>query len=237
MDYFYAPPEKISKTEIHIEGEEFNHLVHVMRKKAGDDIRVVDGCGHAYDGILTALKKRIAVARISSRFERLNEPDVSLDLAAGILKNPAKFDFLVEKVTELGVRRIIPLTTERTIPRHAKPERWRRLALAAMKQCGRSVLPHVDQLRSLADILGTVGRYDSGFMCHEAVEVGKTFGPLVREAGKKSVLILIGPEGGFSPEEVSASLKAGCSLASLGRRRLRTETAAIVAATIVLQER
>jgi conserved hypothetical protein TIGR00046 len=97
MDYFYSPPEKISYEEVVIEGDEFSHLTHVMRKKSGDEIRVVDGLGKAYDVRITDVKKKTAHAVILRQMENHNEPGANVTIAAGILKNPSKYDYLVEK--------------------------------------------------------------------------------------------------------------------------------------------
>jgi 16S rRNA (uracil1498-N3)-methyltransferase len=237
VDYFYTPPENISQGMVEIEGDEFNHLVHVMRKNVGDDICVVDGEGNAYDATLTSVKKKIAVGKITAHYRHHNEPALTVHLAVGVLKNPSKFDFLVEKVTEVGVQRIIPLSTERTIPKHAKVERWQKLALAAMKQCGRSVLPKVEQMQPLSNVLQHVGDYGLSIVCHESAGTAPALAEYLGRSSisnTSTILVLIGPEGGFSDEEVIACTKAGSDVAALGPRRLRTETAAVVAAGLVL---
>ena len=233
MDYFYCSPENISSDAVLIDGEEFAHLVHVMRKKIGDEIRVVDGLGTAYDVTLVEMKKREAKGKITSRFENYNEPSVLLTLAVGILKNPSRFDFLVEKVTELGAKEIIPITTERTIPSHAKTDRWQKLALAAMKQCGRGYLPHVRSLLALEEVLKESSTFKHKLIAHETSsssigEYRSKFKP------NESILVLIGPEGGFSEEEIQRCTDAGFTHISLGTRRLRTETAAITATSFIV---
>src|SRR6266849_9110296 len=97
MDYFFAPPEKISNDVVVVDGAEFAHLVHVMRKKEGDVIRVVDGLGRAYDCRLGEMRKHMVRGTIYQTYENHNEPAIDVTLAVGILKNPSKFDFLVEK--------------------------------------------------------------------------------------------------------------------------------------------
>jgi len=239
MEYFYAPRENISQESIKIEGEEFKHLVHVMRRKEGDTIRVVNGEGTAYDVTIINVRKKMAVGRIDGIMEGWNESSIDVTMGVGILKNPSKFDFLVEKVTELGVKNIIPMTTERTIPHHTKVERWRKLALAAMKQSGRSYLPRVDNLVALPDVLKTVRPYDLSMVCHESAAVTRTISEVFPRASvrkDKSVLTLIGPEGGLSEEEYAECLAAGCIGVTLGPRRLRTETAAVAAAALILQQ-
>ena len=234
MDYFYSPPDHIVNNAVHIDGEEFAHLTHVMRKKEGDEICVVDGRGHAYDVRLITINKKQAEGVIIASRAGDHEPAISVTLAAGILKNPSKFDFLVEKTTELGVKEIIPLTTDRTIPDHAKTDRWQKLALAAMKQSGRSYLPVVKDLQSLDDVLDGKNSFDLKLIAHEK-EMQSPATAQLREKAYRSVLILIGPEGGFSDEEVKQCMKAGCIPFYLGERRLRTETAAIVATALTIR--
>ncbi|MBA4312827.1 MAG: hypothetical protein C0417_09380 [Chlorobiaceae bacterium] len=228
MDYFYSPPKNISAKEVVIDGDEFAHLTHVMRKNTDDIIRVVDGLGTAYDVQLTEIKKKTAHGAILQTYQQHNEPAIDLTIAVGILKNPSKFDYLVEKATELGVKKIIPLTTERTIPSHAKIDRWQKLALAAMKQCGRSYLPKVKELIDLNDLLNEQESYTTKLIAHENPIV-KTKSSDVIIQSEKSGIVLIGPEGGFGDEEISLAENAGYSILYLGERRLRTETAAIVA--------
>jgi 16S rRNA (uracil1498-N3)-methyltransferase len=233
MDYFYCSPEKISNDSIEIDGDEFSHLIHVMRKKIEDEIRVVDGKGNAYDVRLEEIKKKTARAAIFNSYNNHNEATIFVTLAVGILKNPSKFDFLVEKVTELGVKEIIPLLTERTIPSHAKIDRWQKLALAAMKQSGRSYLPKVRELTVLDSLLKENISADLKLVAHEkTIGEGKIHSSIEKQA--KSVLILIGPEGGFSDMEFEKCIAAGYSHLYLGERRLRTETAAIVSAALTI---
>ena len=233
MDYFYCPPEKISEGTLVIDGEEFAHLAHVMRKKEGDEIRVVDGLGSAYDCRLSTFKRHMVHATIFHSYHQHNEPSINVTLGVGILKNPSKFDFLVEKVTELGVREIIPLLTERTIPRHAKVDRWQKLAIAAMKQSGRSYLPIVRKLTTVNELLTLRDLFDVKLIAHENANGTPGVTSIVSQH-HHSVLILIGPEGGFSDDEVQQASGAGFTRLHLGERRLRTETAAIVAAGIFL---
>jgi 16S rRNA (uracil1498-N3)-methyltransferase len=231
LDYFYTSTENIFTDHLIIDGDEFKHLEHVMRKTVSDKIMVVDGIGTAYEVELTQFKKKQAEAKILSKHSNHNESNLDVTVAVGILKNPAKFDFLVEKVTELGVKKIIPLKTERTIPQHAKVDRWQKLALAAMKQCGRSILPTVHPLTTLNELLETTNSYESKLVFHKDVEQSKDTIDIYKS---KSVLILIGPEGGFSEPEIEKAVDHGFKTISLGNRRLRTETAAIVASALIL---
>ena len=233
MDNFYCPPDKISDGSVLIDGEEFSHLVHVMRKKTGDVIGVVDGEGIFHEVILEEIKKKQAKGRITVTSGNHLEPVTRLTLAVGILKNPSRFDFLVEKVTELGVTGIIPLETERTIPSHAKTDRWQKLALAAMKQCGRAYLPRVSELTPLAQMHDNFHQFDRKLVAHEQVEPTTSLRTVAGDV-RGSILVLVGPEGGFSEEEIQMCISKGCTPFSLGERRLRTETAAIAVAAQIL---
>lgn len=232
MDYFYSPPRKITAESVLIDGEEFLHLTHVMRKKEGDEVRVVDGKGTAFDVVLGKIGRKEVRGRILASYRGHNEPGVALTIAAAVLKNPSKFDFLVEKTTELGAGAIIPLRTDRTIPSHARVDRWQKLAVAAMKQSCRSVLPEVRELTALSDLLRESEAYDCKFIAHEK-KVGGGASLLPRLKGCRSIIVLIGPEGGFSDAEVEQSTTAGYVPVYLGERRLRTETAAVALAAAV----
>lgn len=234
MEYFFAPVELIGATTLRVEGEEYAHLTHVMRRGAGDIIRVVDGEGHAYDVRIESLERRSARCAILQRHDRLHEPACRVTVAPALLKSGSAFDFLIEKCTEIGVSAFAPLLTERSIPRHGKPERWRKIALAAMKQCGRSVLPGVREPATFPEYLARGGEDSLRLILHEK---GGT--PVIQEclAGPvrpARVDLCVGPEGGFSDAEVALAVSAGWQPVYLGPRRLRAETAGVVAAALVL---
>ena len=232
MEHFYAPPGSITPPTLTITGSELTHMTHVMRMREGDAIRVVDGIGNSHDAIITSITRQAASCRITSRTQGLHEPSRALTLAAGMLKNPSRFDYLVEKACEIGAMRIVPLLTERTIPRHAKTDRWQKLCIAAMKQSGRCVLPRVLEPVTFREFISSPGEpHALKYIPHGQAEVPLTPS---RTAGDAPAVVCIGPEGGFSDEEVALAQEAGFEPVSLGARRLRTETAALVACAIVL---
>ncbi len=236
LDYFYTQPEFIKSGLIIITEDEFNHLVHVMRKKIGDSIMIVDGRGNAYEATIVDIHKKQAEARILKKYHNHNEPEIKLTLAIGILKNPSKYDFLVEKTVEIGVYEIIPIFTERTIPKHAKTDRWQKLAIAAMKQCGRSFLPNISEPMNIKDLIESSGDYSEKILLHNLINPRHKIYTLksILSQNLKDALILIGPEGGITDNEVELAVNNGFKIVSLGSRRLRTETAAIVISTILL---
>jgi len=234
MEYFYVPPESVTPPTLSVAGEEFSHMTHVMRMREGDPVRVVDGKGNAYDAVIRTITRHEATCSITALTAHLHEPSRRLTLGAGILKNPSRFDYLVEKATEIGAAAIVPLLTERTIPRHAKTERWRKLCVAAMKQSGRCVLPEVREPVELEEFLSSAGAGDLKIIPHEKAEL-----PLssADAAGEAPAVVCIGPEGGFSDQEIARAREAGFLPVSLGARRLRTETAALIACSMLLEER
>jgi 16S rRNA (uracil1498-N3)-methyltransferase len=236
MDYFYTPPSSIRSRSLVIQGEELHHLSKVLRKKVGETIIVVDGEEHAYKAILESISRSSAECKILQTFHRFNEPNVEVKLAFALLKNPSRVDFLVEKCTELGVREFIPVHTKRTISSKAHTERLQKIALSAMKQCGRSCLPPIHTLMSFLDALTYLKDCEERFIMHE-IASERTAAQRKTSVRWRSVGVLVGPEGGFTEEEMQAAQAAGFISFSLGPRRLRSETAAIASVNTILMDR
>jgi 16S rRNA (uracil1498-N3)-methyltransferase len=247
-EYFYVRPDAVHGKELIIDGDEAKHIVRVLRKIPGDMIWVVDGAGRAYETVITAVNQpqrnihHEVCCEVLHVEERLNEADVDVTLAVALLKHPAKMDWVIEKATELGIRRFIPLHTARVIPYIAdaetsprRVERWRSVAIAAMKQSGRSFLPQIYPVSSLSAVMEHSSEYDLKMIPYERTDHVLSIAEAMKHREiPKSVLIVIGPEGGFTDEEISAAEHRGFVQVSLGKRRLRTETAAIVATAIII---
>lgn len=231
MDVFHTPGRLIHGGTLTLEGEESAHCARVLRKLPGEEILVADGAGTAYRSRILRVDPRSVECAILETLPGFGEPPREVCLAVALLKNTARYDLLVEKCTELGMRSLRPIITERTIPRHARVNRWRRIALAAMKQCGRSRLPEIHEPEPLSALLAAPPP-GVRVMAHEGPEVrGET---VVKPGETGSTVVLVGPEGGFSAAETAAAAAAGFRLAGLGERRLRTETAAIAVVTLLL---
>jgi 16S rRNA (uracil1498-N3)-methyltransferase len=234
MEHYYTPPDQVSGTHLTIAGDEFSHLIHVMRKQPGDELHVVDGTGNLYRARIETVESRRILCAILSHEQPRDEPPCRLTLAVGLLKQTSRFDMLVEKCTELGVFSIVPLITERTIARGARSDRWHKIALAAMKQSGRSVLPAILNPVTFQDFLQTLEPGSDRLIAHEAVvSPGLNAHTALLQP---RAYICIGPEGGFSEGEIRGALEAGFTTVGMGGRRLRTETAAIVAVALLLQK-
>ena len=234
IEFFYARPENFRGDTVSLDGDEHKHLTRVLRHQVGDRVTVVDGAGTAaIECEILAIERTETRLRFSRLVRQVGEPRLHLTLAQAVPKG-ARFDWLVEKATEIGVSVIIPLITETSEidPGQGKVERWRRLSLSAMKQCCRSVWPQVGEPMLFEDLLPEVNQYEVCWIAHEG---GREFGK--EDETQRSInkaLVMIGPEGGFSQREIEMASAAGCRILSLGPRRLRSDTAGLVAATKIL---
>ena len=238
--YFYTKPENISQGYIEIKGEELKYLSLVVRKKTRDIIYVVDGIGNLYTVLLTEIKKQFARGEIQKRTRFFGEANFKLILAQAVPKG-SRFDQVIEKGTEIGVSAFIPLLCEHSIVdiTPAKLARWKKIAIAAIKQCGRSVLPEILPAQSVSEIIENKNPITPGLIAHQD-SASKSLSAaiqLLKERGNtiKSVIILIGPEGGFSPGETQMALENQFVPFSLGPRRLKSETAGIVVSAIFME--
>ncbi|MDZ7331709.1 MAG: 16S rRNA (uracil(1498)-N(3))-methyltransferase [candidate division KSB1 bacterium] len=239
-EIFYTPPENVTEERLRIEGEELVHLTRAVRKKVRDVIEVVDGQGNCYTAVLTQITTRGAEAEIQKRSRFLGEPNFHLTLAQAVPKG-SRFDWVIEKGTELGVAVFIPLLCQHSViePAGNRQHRWKKIAIAAMKQSARSVLPEIRSPQPFHDVVRSTGMMQQGFIA-ESGAGAKGLTQLVQELRARSIplqsaIVLIGPEGGFSNEELNFARENGYLRFSLGPRRLRTETAGLVASAILME--
>ncbi len=229
MDYFFVDQKDISSHGLILRGDESKHLARVMRKSIGDRIFATDGNDTMYEAIIAEIGTKDVRCDVSAIHRKYNESPLDVTLAAAILKNPARFDYLVEKATELGVRTIIPLLSERTVAQREKHDRLEKIALAAVKQCGRSWLPRIQPLQEYEALVNNSSHWPMKYIPHEKADALQTIPSELRHHDDiHSVIVIIGPEGGFSDREIELAGQNGFKLISLGPRRLRTETAVVV---------
>ncbi|MDE2825223.1 MAG: RsmE family RNA methyltransferase [Gemmatimonadota bacterium] len=237
MEYSYVPPERITGNSAFVaDKDEQHHLARALRKKPGDAVHFVDGEGWIYDGVLVSLKPEIEIEIRDRRRDReMDSPAVTL--APSLLKG-TRLDTVVEKATELGVSAILPMRTARTVaggrPAGQRLDRWRRIALSAMKQSLRARLPRIEPVMSMEDVVETAASYDLALIAWE--EEGERRPGLATglDAKARRVLLMIGPEGGFAGEEIAMAREAGMVTVSLGRSRLRSDTAAIAGLALLM---
>lgn len=201
---------------------------------------VVDGLGNACRGeIARAGRSKSFQVRVHARLRNYGEPTVRLTLAAGMSAG-SKLDSIVQKATELGIKRFVPILSEKLRVKLDDPKRaasrLRRLekvALAAMKQCRRSYRPEVSSPVPVGQFLKETDRSDLNLVFH-STDMGRPLEECLVDTRAPRVTLLVGPEAGFTPEEVAAAGEAGFKVVSLGRRVLRSETAAPVACALVM---
>lgn len=239
-EIFYTPPENIIQNRLQITGDELLHLTRVVRKKVRDVIEVVDGRGNCYTAVLTEMTPRVAEAEIQKRSRFVGEPNFQLTLAQAVPKGN-RFDWVIEKGTELGVAIFIPLLCQHSViePTTSRHHRWKKIAIAAMKQSARSVLPEIRSPQTIHEVVRNTGMMQLGFI-GESGEGAKSLSQLIQDIRQKSIpmksaILLIGPEGGFSSEELNFARENGYYRFSLGPRRLRSETAGLVASAILME--
>jgi 16S rRNA (uracil1498-N3)-methyltransferase len=234
MELFYTSRENINleSAKLVLDGDEFHHLVRVLRKKTGDQILVTDGNGLRCEVRILDVGKKLLEGEILN-YRKVERPKTAVTVALSLLKAPQRFELFLEKATELGVSTIIPMITARTISQpsservQGKLNRWRTIVLSAARQSKRYYLPQVGEPLSFKQVCSLQG-YDIKLIPYEVSEEV----PTVHCAGK-STLFMIGGEGGFTANEVQEAQKSGFCEISLGKTTLRAETAGIFAVAFV----
>lgn len=229
---FFAPPSafNFSKQSVTLTSDEARHLREVLRLKPGDEVQVFDGAGKEFRAIVSQARRESAELEIRDQIESARpESPLQLTLAVALLKGE-KFDLVVQKGTELGVNRFVPLTTRYADIRlrdeadaAKRVGRWQRIALEAAKQCGRSVVPEITSPVPFESIISE----DSCLMFSE-----RDGQALNTDLKTDNLTAIIGSEGGWSDEELQQARLAGVEIVTLGGRVLRAETAAITAAVL-----
>jgi len=239
MRYFYVNPSQMAGANAVIEGSEASHLKNVMRLKLGDEVGLVDGTGYEYAAQIDRILPGRVELSITSRQRSSGIAPLRIHVAQGVLKEK-KMDRIVRQIAELGAARWSPFICARTVarpqPRGAayRKERWRKIAIEALKQCRRGDLMEVDDLTRFENVLAQGRSHDFRILFWEgARETLMPHGSSPPAAGSSSALLVLGPEGGFSKEEAGVAQEAGFRIASLGPRILRAETAAVAAVAIV----
>ncbi|MBT8400010.1 MAG: 16S rRNA (uracil(1498)-N(3))-methyltransferase [Rhodothermia bacterium] len=226
--FFFAPPESFSGDQVSLPADEAHHASRVLRLKAGAEIEVVDGRGGWHRVLLTHSDGGRVEGEIRERRLGVGEPGFDLELAIGVLKNRSRLETAIEKAVEIGVNEITLLQSSAVAEVRVDLERCERLARAAMKQSLRSVVPRLHEPRSFADFIESKLN-EPGVVC-DASDTAIPLPKVIAQSGSYDhCLILVGPEGGFTADELGLADDSGFARASLGSRRLRTETAAIVA--------
>lgn len=237
MRRLLVPPDRIADGRARIEGDALHYLVRVLRLKAGDELEVFDGAGHAWQARIASIDDDAAVVELGEA--RAVAPAPRITLAQGLAKGD-KVDLVVQKATELGAARIAPLQLERCVVRlegakaAERTRRWRRIAEEAARQCGRADVPEVDEPAGLRAFLDAAAARGEKVAVLWEEEGSARLGPWVAAHLGEPMALVIGPEGGLTAAEVGAIRAAGGAVVGLGPRILRTETAGFAALAVAM---
>ena len=222
MIQFYAPDIESTRR---LPESDSAHAVRVLRMKPGDGLTVIDGRGTRFRCRLTDANSKHAEVEIIGSESIPSFWSAEITIAVAPTKNMDRMEWMTEKLTEIGFDRLVPLLCRHSERKEIKPERLEKIAVSAMKQSLKAVLPEICEITPFRNFISG-DRSEQRFIayCDHSIPrrlLSELYQP------EKSVTLLIGPEGDFSPEEIDAALKAGYQPVSLGDARLRTETAAI----------
>ena len=237
MARFFLPRQQIQDHRATIAGAELNHLRRVLRLRREDRVFVFDDAGWEYEGIIRSLSDDYGEIEIIRSYRVNNESPLKTTLALGLTKGE-KMDWVVEKATELGVHTIVAFVSSYTVPKlnerkvAQRSERWQKIAISAAKQCGRVRIPEILALTEFRDLVQAVSR-DALRLLFWEKEFEQGVFKLKDNRTIGEVVVVIGPEGGFSAQEAALALEQGFKPVRLGPRILRTETAAVAALSAV----
>ncbi|MCE1165433.1 MAG: 16S rRNA (uracil(1498)-N(3))-methyltransferase [Bacteroidetes bacterium] len=230
MEYYYTGRENINEKEgmLTVKGQDSKHIAKVLRKKKGDILNITDGERNIYVSKIVQITKDSVVCGILERKHNLFEPVVNVRLYAAPLRNQDRFEFLVEKAVELGVNEIVPVITGNTVPTGLsanKTERLRKIAVHAMGQSQRCYLTRIADSVTFDEMLKMTAFFQNKVVFYEHQNTESVY---VKKEGENDVCALIGPEGGFEESEIKQLKENNWLVCSLGERKMRAETAAII---------
>lgn len=238
MHTFFCPAKNIADQRIQISDKrDIHHIRNVLRLKEKEKIRLCDEGGRVYLAVIEEISPEAVSAIIEKTDDKRQEKKMRVTIACAMPKK-TKMDDIIDRLTQLAVNKIIPMSTERTLVKldalraSAKVERWRRIALSAAEQSQRNTLPVIEPITPLEKVLHNARDYDLKLIPHLSGK-RKTLRAVVAASRPKNVLVLIGPEGDFTPGEVEMSLKRGFVPVTLGDLVLRVETAAVAVASFL----
>ena len=248
MHRFFVPPGSLDASRVRVGGEVAQQIRRVLRMRPGDHFCLLDGLGYEYSAVLREVGRDEVWADVLDKSHVQTEPAHKISLYLSLLNKSDKFEWALQKCTELGAARFIPVVAERSITGALKAmrrERWERIIQEAAEQSGRGLLPMLDEPVSLKDALDAEARLirqgSKAVGRHAAImpELGgsETITSAFRSQEQTDTAsIFIGPEGGFTPAEVAVAQEAGVAIVSLGARTLRAETAAVAALALIMYE-
>ena len=242
MHRCFVSGENLNGGQVVLTGKQAHQIRNVLRMTPGDQIIVLDNAGYEYVAAITDVARQRVVGRVMDKQPAQGEPRTQITLYQSILARE-KFEWVLQKCTEVGVTRFVPVVTQRSIVRRAdtitphRLARWKGIVTEAAEQSGRGRIPQLERPVKFADALAGLSAFDRCLVA--SPQAGSRTLRELLQAGRPApagIALLIGPEGGFSDEEVAAACEKGAAAVNLGKRILRTETAAVVACALILYE-
>ena len=234
---YYFSGKLAENKMIEIEGEEFHHLTNVMRSRVGDKICLFNGDGNFYFAEIKTINKKYAEVFVSRKEESKNEPTIKLDVYQALAKGD-KLSLIMQKITEIGASELCLFESDFCDVKAGtnKQERMDSISISAAKQCGRASIVKSSGIYKIKDVAEKIKDYDAFFVAYENEDGHTLVDSLQKGKGAfENVAIMIGAEGGFSEKEIKLLKDNGADIVSLGKRILRTETASIVCAGVIMQ--
>ena len=236
MNRFYVPFHAGLKN-LWIDSSESHHIIHVKRLKIGDSIIVFNGTGDEFEAKIEDIEDNRVNVRINQQKTISKENIVEIDIAFAIPKGK-RSHLLIQKCTELGVHKLIPINYARSVVKlkddcSVKIEKWQKIAIEASKQCGRNTITEIGNVVDFDNILNTSDSYDLPLFACSQSDSDNLKNTLQEHPKPNNILSFIGPEGGFTTNEIEMAKRAGCKFVSLGSQILRVETAAIAVSAIL----
>jgi len=229
LPFFYLADIPADATALILPEETSKHIVSVLRMQEGEELQLTNGLGTIVRASIQKAHKRNCVLHAID-LKQTADSRKPVTVAISLLKNPGRFEWMLEKVSEIGVKSVIPLLSQRTERQHFRADRMKSIMVSAMLQSQQSWLTELSEPVSFTEVIKS-GDYENKYIAHCLPEQRKS---LRQDADKSaSSIILIGPEGDFSPLEITAALEYGYKPVTLGDTRLRTETAGVIAATLL----
>ncbi|MBA4493132.1 16S rRNA (uracil(1498)-N(3))-methyltransferase [Paenactinomyces guangxiensis] len=237
MQRYFISPEQRDRDRIRISGEDVHHIKNVMRSRPGDQLVCCDGRGNDYLAEIIEIDPAAVLCRVIDKSSSLGEPETKVTIAQSLPKGD-KLEWILQKGTEIGAVRFLPFVSERTIVKidarkaAKKRERWQRIVKEAAEQAHRGFIPEVASPVSWTGLLEEIHRTEEALIAYE--KGGVPLAKSLAQISSKQILLIIGPEGGFTESEVAGAQRAGAIPVTLGSRILRTETASLAALSCIL---
>lgn len=242
MPKFFVKSSNIGENKIIIDDENVNHMKNVLRLQVGDEIIINDRQGHDYKCIINAIESSKIIADINSVADSSSEPSTHVTLFQSLIKGE-KMEWVIQKAVEIGVTKIVPLCTARCVVKLDSPkkmaskiERWNKIAESAAKQSGRGIVPEVSYPMYFDEAIEYASQNGLFSMIPYEKEHERGIRGVLQSTKSQSFGLFIGPEGGFTEEEVEKAIQTNIHAVSLGNRILRSETASLATLTNIMYE-